>query len=159
MTALFSASPARRLIPAALFLLTAFALMSPRSSRGQAQSALPPKPRVYAVVFLASWCASCKELGPKAARVLPPFIAQGLVPVQLDMSDEAARRKSLAASEKLGLRRIADGNDGTGFIVLVDARKKTRLGRVTSNMTEAQMGAVIRRALDGSRAGVAASGS
>ena len=141
MTTLAFRRTRRLLITAALL-----ALMPP-ASRSQAQAAPQPKPRVYAVVFLASWCANCKELGPKAAHVLPPFLARGVVPVQLDMSDEAARQKSLRTAQKLGLGPIAAGEDGTGFIVLVDAKKKTRLGRVTSNLTEAQMTGAFQQAL------------
>jgi thiol-disulfide isomerase/thioredoxin len=137
-------SARRRLILATALLLTLLTLL-PRPAPAQAAPA--PKPRVYAVVFQASWCANCKELAPKAGRVLPPFIGRGVAPVPLDMSDEAARRKSLAAADRLGLRRIADGNDGTGFIVLVDARRRTRLGRITANMTEAQMADALSQAL------------
>ena len=133
----------RRLLPALTLLFAALLLAAFVPARAQT----PPKPRVYAVVFLASWCANCKELGPKAAHVLPPFIAKGILPIQLDMSDAAARQKSLATANTYGLRPLAAGEDGTGFIVLVDAKSKARLGRITSNLTEAQMSAAMRQAL------------
>ena len=106
-----------------------------------------PTPRVYALIFKADWCANCRVMGPKAMRVLPEFIPQGVAPVELDMTNEATSAKALVAAEKLGVKKLVEGNDGTGFVVLVDAEKKTKLGKITANMTEGEMKAAFEAAL------------
>jgi len=106
-----------------------------------------PTPRVYALVFKADWCANCRVLAPKAMAVLSGFIPKGVMPVALDMTSPETSAKALTAAGKLGLGRMAAGEDGTGFVLLVDARKRTKLGRITSNMTEAEMKAAFEKAL------------
>ncbi len=114
-------------------------------AQGGAQK-MPP-PRVYAMVFKADWCANCRALGPKAMTILPAFIPKGVIPVQLDMTNQKTSATALAAAGKLGLRKLAEGEDGTGFIVLVDARTKTKLGKITANMTPDEMKSAFERAL------------
>ena len=111
-----------------------------------------PAPRVYALVFKAGWCANCRVLGPKAMAVLPAFVPKGVVPVEMDMTSPATSAKARAAAGKLGLGKIAAGEDGTGFVVLVDAKKKTKLGTITSNMTETEMMSAFEKALSKSGA-------
>ena len=130
------------LIAVAALLVTVFG-----PTWGQEGARKMPPPRVYALVFKADWCANCRVLGPKAMAVLPGFIPKGVFPVSLDMTTPETSALALTGVGKLGLRGLAEGEDGTGFVVLVDARKKTKLGRITANMTPDEMKAALEKAL------------
>jgi hypothetical protein len=106
-----------------------------------------PIPRVYALIFKADWCSNCRVLGPKAMKVIPEYVPKGVIPVELDMTNDETTKKSLMVAKKMGLTKIVEGNDGTGFAVLVDPKTKNKLGKVTSNMTEDEMKAALDKAL------------
>ena len=131
----------RSMVPAAVLLM----LVSAAWAQSGAQKM--PTPRVYALVFKADWCANCRILAPKAMAVLPAFVPKGVIPVELDMTSPETSAKARAAAGKLGLRKVVEGEDGTGFVVLVDAGKKTRLGTITPNMTPGEMKAAFEKAL------------
>lgn len=129
--------------------LASVAILLMLFSTAWAQSAAQKMPaaRVYALVFKADWCANCRVLTPKAMAVLPAFVPKGVIPVELDMTNPATSAKALTAAGRLGLRKVAEGEDGTGFVILVDAGKKTKLGTITANMTPGEMKLAFEKAL------------
>lgn len=105
-------------------------------------------PKVVGVLFHADWCSSCKALAPKLAAVKPDFAGQPMLFTQVDFTDEKTRAQAdlLAAWLELGPAYAEQGRK-TGFMLLLDAKTRRVLGKLTKAQDEEGLRAAIAQAL------------
>ena len=105
-------------------------------------------PKVVGVLFHADWCSSCKALAPKLAAVRPDFAGQPVLFTQVDFTDDNTRAQAdlLAAWLELGPAYAEQGRK-TGFMLLLDAKTRRVLGKLTKAQGEEELRAAIARAL------------
>ncbi|MEL6614289.1 MAG: thioredoxin domain-containing protein [Bacteroidota bacterium] len=105
-------------------------------------------PQVYAVVFTADWCPSCKVLDPKLAAVTDDLAAMGVEVIALDLTDAASRRRAKAEAIGGGYGEVYAQHEGaTGFALLLSAETKEVLDRIVSTDSEADIRRKARAAL------------
>ena len=91
-----------------------------------------PKPKLIAVFFSASWCSSCKILGPEldTARQQADLDKKDILFVKLDLSDKASIHQSILLSSALGIAPfVQKQGSSTGYVALLAADKTTELTR------------------------------
>lgn len=104
--------------------------------------------RVIGLLFYADWCAACKVLDPKLEAVKPEFADQPIAFTRVDLTDEDTTAKSVKHVRDLSLEKIYAEHEGrTGFVLLVDAREKRVLGRLTHDQSEGDLRQAISKAL------------
>lgn len=98
------------------------------------------EPAVYALVFAADWCSTCKELDPK---LQPVMTASGDLPVEfvmLDLTDEVTTAEAAATAESLGAADLFEANAGkTGYVALVSSETGEVVGRILATDSEEEM--------------------
>lgn len=127
-------------IMSVMFLVTSFA----------AHAADSKKPEVYAVMYYADWCGSCKTLDPKieSAKAQNQLNAKDVLFLKLDFTDEADVYQSELLVDALELQSsYAKYGDKTGFMLLIDADSKQVLSRLTKQLSVDDITARINGAL------------
>jgi thiol-disulfide isomerase/thioredoxin len=105
-------------------------------------------PRVLAVKFWHEHCPACKELDPSYADVVTRFDESEVLFVTFDMSTTLSRNQAALLASTLGLRDVYDEVFGSsGFVMLIDAQSKRRLGNLSAGQAREEMTASIREAL------------
>ncbi len=125
--------------------LLGFLMLRPVATSVAAEADGPAE--VLAVTFSSAWCASCRILKPRLARVIPEFEDAPVKFVEIDFSlGDAAAAREVAAAE--GIEAIFDDVAGaTGFTLLVDRDTGEVLEMITSSYPEDAMRASIAAAL------------
>lgn len=104
--------------------------------------------QVVGVLFYADWCGSCKVLEPKITAVQQEYADQPVLFTRLDLTDDATKAHSARYAEFIGFGDVYEGNqDGTGYMLLVDANGKRVLGRLTKDDSENAIRDAINQAL------------
>ncbi len=140
---------AARALPFAIFaaLFAGAVAMAVRSPASGAEQPSAGKPEIVAATFASAWCASCKVLMPKLARVLPGFKGKPVAFVELDFTfgDSDALRAEAQANRIAG---VYERNKGaTGFTVLVDYDSGEIIDILTMNFSEDALRSAIARAI------------
>lgn len=105
-------------------------------------------PEVYAVVFYADWCGTCKALDPKVMQVWPSFADEPIEMVKLDFTDAATTEAAEALAAEHGLGDVYTADAGkTGFIVLVSADTMEEVGRIGARDSVDEIRSKLRAAL------------
>lgn len=135
------------LIPAAAIIgVIALALSEARTTTAAAYR-LEREPEVIAATFSSEWCASCKILEPRLAKIMPEFAGQPVKFIDLDFT-YGERRELAEAAAADGLADIYPRFKGaTGFTLLVDRDTGDILDSLTVNYDAEAMRAAIARAL------------
>ncbi|MCD4834407.1 MAG: hypothetical protein K8R31_11470 [Bacteroidales bacterium] len=82
-------------------------------------------PTLYAVMFYADGCVDSQLLVPKVKDLQSELEGNKKVQfVKFDFSTNESIGKAQALAGKLGLSNVLTSNQGTGFLVLVDAKSK-----------------------------------
>ena len=90
--------------------------------------------KVTGLLFYADWCGSCKVLDPKLDAVTPEFSHQPILFTRVDLTNDETTAHATRYANYLGLGNIYAEYEGrTGFMLLVDAKSKDILGRLTRN--------------------------
>ncbi|RZO67324.1 MAG: thioredoxin [Parvularculaceae bacterium] len=122
-----------------VFALLAHGRAFPKSASGPATDS----PEVIAVTFSSAWCASCKILKPRLARVIPAYEDK---PIQfLDLDFTLGRKKALRRTAvQYGFEAIFDELAGaTGFTLLIDHDTGEIIDTITANYSEKAMHASL----------------
>ncbi|MCI0523852.1 MAG: thioredoxin domain-containing protein [Acidobacteria bacterium] len=128
--------------PAALFA------QAPKQEPKPASKVEPP--RLLAVLFYAGWCGSCKVLEPKLDQVKRDFQGQPVLFTRFDLTDDFTNDQSARYAATLGLENYYRENAGkTGYLLLIDAKSKKLLGKITKLNSPEEIRAMLKQALAG----------
>jgi len=115
-----------------------------------AAAADPVEPKVVGLMFFADTCASCKVLDPKIQAVKGEFVEQPILFATFDHSNDGTKAQATMLAAALGVGDIyAAQEKASGFLVLVDAKTKQPVGKLTRDMSEDDIKAEINKALKG----------
>jgi hypothetical protein len=134
---------------AAMAALMTVAVILPMAARAQDKTqATTEQPKVVGVLFYADWCASCKALEPKLHNVKKQIMDQPIYFTRVDMTDECTKKQSGMFVEWVGLGEIyREHAPKTGFMLLIDAKEKKVLSKLTKTQSEAELKAAMEEAL------------
>ena len=127
----------KRLAPALLVV----ALLLPATFAGA--STAPASPETLAVKFHADWCGSCKRMGPVFEDLRNKYDGQPVLFVELDLTNGTTRAQAEYLATALGFGEVYAANQGTGFILLLDATSRQTLAKLTADQDIKAMGRQI----------------
>jgi len=115
---------------------------------GLATAAEPVEPRVVGLMFFADTCASCKVLDPKIQAVKAEYVEQPILFATFDHSNDATKVQAAMLATALGVGDIYKAQEkASGFLILVDAKTKQPVGKLTRDMSEENIKTEINKAL------------
>jgi hypothetical protein len=113
-----------------------------------ATAAQPVEPKVVGLMFFADTCASCKVLEPKIQAVKGEFVEQPILFATFDHSNDATKLQAAMLAAGLGVGDIYKAQEkASGFLILVDAKTKAPVGKLTRDMSEDDIRKEINKAL------------
>lgn len=104
-------------------------------------------PKLYAVMFTADYCSACKAIAPKVMTLQENLDAKDVEFVKFDFSNDESKAKTKKVAKKLGLNDVLASNNGTGFVVLVDANSKDEKAVLTTKQSAEEMLTVVEKNL------------
>lgn len=104
-------------------------------------------PKLYAVMFTADYCSACKAIAPKVMTLQENLDAKDVEFVKFDFSNDESKAKTKKVAKKLGLNDVLATNNGTGFVVLVDANSKDEKAVLTTKQSADEMLTVVEKNL------------
>lgn len=124
------------LVAAAVLLVPAAAVVGVKMRTPNVDAVFDGTPEIIAASFVSAWCASCKILEPRLAKVMPAF---SKAPVKFEALDF-----TFGATPELAERAAEDGYatvyaryaGATGFTLLIDRESGEVLDKLTMNDTE-----------------------
>ncbi|PJB69952.1 MAG: hypothetical protein CO093_09165 [Alphaproteobacteria bacterium CG_4_9_14_3_um_filter_47_13] len=124
-----------------LSFLALFVLVMPQASMAENKhNEIVEAPQTMIVKFYADWCGSCKVMQPELDKFLENTKDKSTLYVHFDLTDEQTRQKSAYLAHSLGLEDIYKEHAAkTGFALLVDNASKTVEGKITKEMSSADM--------------------
>jgi len=100
-------------------------------------------PTLYAVMFYADNCSATKSLAPKINDLQSRLEGEKVKFVEFDLSNKESIEKTQALANKYGLNKVLASNQGTGFVVLVDANNKEKKAILTTKQSLDEMLAIV----------------
>lgn len=140
-------------VAASIVLVASFAATGQASSSQSASSqpgadAVKQPARIIAIKFHADWCGYCKAMGPVFEELQARYDQEPVLYVVFDQTREFGRRQSAYMATALGLEEIWTEHGGkTGFVLLIDARTKRVVRRLSHEENLKEMGAAVRGAV------------
>jgi thiol-disulfide isomerase/thioredoxin len=136
----------------ALFALLAVAAVASASlaGRGSLSNAarFDGEPALIAATFSSAWCAACKILEPRLARVIPQFEGAAVKFVEYDFTfGEEERNRAAALADGVSPDVYDRFAGATGFTLLIDARSGDLIDMLTASHSPKAMRAAIAQAL------------
>lgn len=104
------------------------------------------KAKLLAVACRADWCENCKQLEPKAMKLMPEAKSMGIEFVRLDLTNDKTKAAAMKQVKRLGIGKVVMANPGTGFILLINPKTHAQVGKITSDESVDQMKADIMKA-------------
>jgi hypothetical protein len=115
---------------------------------GLATAAEPVEPKVVGLMFWADTCASCKVLDPKIHAVKGEFVEQPILFATFDHSNNATKAQAAMLAATVGVGDVYKAQEkASGFLILVDAKTKQPIGKLTRDMSEENIRTEINKAL------------
>lgn len=140
----------RRVVYALFAVLAVAAASASMAGRGSFSSAaqFDGEPALVAATFSSAWCAACKILEPRLARVIPQFADEPVKFVEYDFTFGGEERNRVAALADGLSPEVYDRFAGaTGFTLLIDARSGEIIDMLTASHSPKAMRAAIAQAL------------
>jgi len=104
---------------------------------------------VIALNFYADWVPGCQALTPKLERAMDRVSEQPCLFVTLDQTNRDSKQAEFLLSA-LGVPELWKENAGkTGFVLLLDAKTKKVIRRITSDQSDTTIAAAIESAVKG----------
>jgi thiol-disulfide isomerase/thioredoxin len=123
-------SPTSMLRAAVLVLAASSGVAAPQTQHPPESARQPP--RLHAVRFHADWCNLCRKMGNAFDDLAERMEGEPISFIELDMTSARTRAQSDYLAAALGLEKVwQDHGRAAGFILLVDARTKSVVGRLT----------------------------
>ena len=104
-------------------------------------------PTLYAVMFYADNCDVSKSMLPKVKGLQNELEGKKVDFIYFDFSTDVSKEKTQDLANKLGLSDVLAGNQGTGFVVLVDAKSKEEKAILTTKQSLDEMLAIVTKNL------------
>jgi len=103
--------------------------------------------KLYALTFHADYCGACKKLKPNVMELQTKTEGQAVEWVKFDFTSAESKAKSEDLATELGVADLYQENQATGFVLLVDADTKEKLGKLTSKQSSDEMYQTIKNIL------------
>ena len=100
-------------------------------------------PTLYAVMFYADDCADSKAMLPKVKELQNELEDRKVEFVYFDFSTNESKEKTHVLAKRFGLSAVLASNQGTGFVVLVDAKTKEEKAILTTKQSLDEMLAIV----------------
>ena len=100
-------------------------------------------PTLYAVMFYADNCSNSKSITPKVKSLQSKLQGKKVEFVKFDFSTKESIEKTQDLANKLGLNNVLASNEGTGFVVLVDAKSKAKRAILTTKQSPDEMLGIV----------------
>ena len=100
-------------------------------------------PTLYAVMFYADDCDDSKSMSPKVKDLQSRLKGKKVNFVTFDFSNDESKERTRVLANKLGLSIVIASNQGTGFVVLIDAKSKARVAVLTAKQSSDEMLATV----------------
>ena len=104
-------------------------------------------PKLIVAKFHADWCASCKAMGEVEKDLENKFDGKSVLFVTFDRTNNSSSHQSELLASGLGLAEVYKANQGTGFLLVLDADSKESKARLTRNHDFKEMTEAIEEAL------------
>ncbi len=95
--------------------------------------------KLYALTFHADYCGACKKLKPNVMELQTKAEGDAVEWVNFDFTSAETKAKSEKLASELGVADIYKENQSTGFVLLVDADTKEKVGKLTSRQSSDEM--------------------
>ena len=103
--------------------------------------------KLYALTFHSDYCGACKKLKPNVMELQTRAEGDAVEWVSFDFTSAETKAKSEKLASELGVTDIYKDNQSTGFVLLVDADTKARVGKLTSRQTSDEIYQTIKNIL------------
>jgi len=116
------------------------------ASTGSAQNQQKPAeaPKIIAIKFHADWCGFCKAMGSTFEELQAKFDTLPVLYLVLDHTREYNRKQSAYLAYALDLADVwAEFGGKTGFILLINAKTKQVVTKLTHQQSLKEMGALL----------------
>lgn len=108
----------------------------------------PAQPKLLGLMFYADTCATCKVLDPKIEAVKADYLGKPILFAKLDHSNDGSKNQAALLAGSLGVGEIYKAQEkASGFLLIIDAASKQVVGKLTRDMTEADIKAEFDKAL------------
>lgn len=125
----------------------AIAAMVERARTPEVRADYDGEPALVAASFVSDWCASCKVLAPRLAKVIPEFEGRPVKFVEFDFTFGANEALAAAAAAEGVGALFEQAKGATGFTLLVDRSTGALIGQITMHDDAPAMRERIARAL------------
>jgi len=110
-----------------------FTLLISHTGFSQKQNNINP-PKLIAVKFHADWCRVCRAMGPVFEDLQNKMDGSDVLFIKLDFTNNKTKNQANLLGAELGLANILKRNyRKTGFILVIDAKTKKVLKKLTIN--------------------------
>ena len=95
--------------------------------------------KLYVVAFHADYCGSCKAIAPKVGEVKQAMDGKPIEFLKFDFTSDETKLKTSSLAEEKGFSEFLASNNGTGFVLLIDAESKKTVGKLTKILSVDEM--------------------
>ena len=116
-------------IPSLALALFLFALVAPSVRAAEPEKPSESvKPQVLVLTFRADWCSECRKVEPTIAQTAAAYANKSVLFLKMDLTNENTKRQSAMLASALGLEKIWQQNQKTGYAILVNPATKNSVG-------------------------------
>ena len=119
--------------------LIAFATENANAQCGDKTASADKTTKLYALTFHADYCGACKKLKPNVMELQTKTERESVEWVKFDFTSAESKAKSEELATELGVADLYQENQATGFVLLVDADTKEKVGKLTSRQSSDEM--------------------
>jgi thiol-disulfide isomerase/thioredoxin len=131
----------------AVVTLIAFATESAHAQCGDETASAEKTTKLYALTFDSDYCGACKKMKPNVMELQTKAEGESVEWVKFDFTSKESKTKSKELATELGVVDLYKKNQATGFVLLVDADSKEKVGKLTSKQSSDEMYQTIKNIL------------
>ncbi|NCP21954.1 MAG: thioredoxin family protein [Zetaproteobacteria bacterium] len=111
------------------FMVFSLVLVQPSFSQNSTKTT---SPKLIVVKFHADWCKTCRAMGPVFEDLQNKIDGDEVLFIKLDFTNNKTKNQSTLLGSALGISDILKQNDRrTGFVLIIDAKTKKTLQKLT----------------------------
>ncbi|NQW35640.1 MAG: thioredoxin family protein [Flavobacteriales bacterium] len=105
-------------------------------------------PKLFLVKFHADWCRNCRAMGPVFEDLKNKMDGSNVLFVKLDFTNNQTKHQANMLGDGLGIGAVLKANQRrTGFVLVIDAKTKKVLQKLTKDDDVYMMESKIRALL------------